>query len=110
MVAHQFSEIDASGFTGGVPVVPEPRPIWTNAVDTYQPEMRNDYGAALKTTGKTASGIKVTIWRWRKEIQNDFAARMDWTTKPYAAANHPPLAFIKRRSKSTMRPISTPCT
>jgi hypothetical protein len=31
-----------------------------------------------------------TIWRWRQAYQNDFAARMDWTIKDVAHANHPP--------------------
>ena len=30
------------------------------------------------------------IWRWADAIQNDFAARADWSVKPYAQANHPP--------------------
>lgn len=37
---------------------------------------------------------QATIWRWRNAFQNDFAARMDWTIKPKAAANHRPLAVI----------------
>ena len=45
-----------------------------------------------------------TIWRWREAYQNDFAARMDWTIKPYAQANHPPVvkldhpAYIKAKA------------
>jgi hypothetical protein len=33
----------------------------------------------------------VTLWRWREDIQHDFAARMDWTIRSYAEANHPPV-------------------
>ncbi len=33
---------------------------------------------------------QATIWRWRDAYQNDFAARMDWTIKDYAHANHNP--------------------
>lgn len=30
------------------------------------------------------------IWRWTEALQNDFAARADWTVKTYEEANHPP--------------------
>jgi hypothetical protein len=33
-----------------------------------------------------------TIYRWRKEFQNDFAARMDWCVKAAGEANHNPVA------------------
>ena len=32
------------------------------------------------------------IHRWRGAFQNAFAARMDWCVKPYAEANHEPVA------------------
>ena len=32
-----------------------------------------------------------TLWRWIPDLQNDFAARMDWCTKSYMEANHPPV-------------------
>ena len=35
-------------------------------------------------------GNRETIWRWRTDFQNDFAARMLWTTKNYSECNHPP--------------------
>jgi len=35
-----------------------------------------------------------TVNRWRTEFQNDFAARMDWSEKSYAEANHNPIAVI----------------
>jgi hypothetical protein len=58
---------------------PEIRPFWSDTEDE-----------ALGVDGNWHSGNKVTIWRWRPAYQNDFAARMDWTIKPYAEANHPP--------------------
>ena len=59
---------------------PETRPIWTDAMD----EVRGTDGSWYTTN-------KATIWRWREAYQNDFAARMDWTVKPYAEANHAPV-------------------
>jgi hypothetical protein len=62
---------------------PETRPFWTDAEDEV---MGND--------GSWHTSNKATIWRWRAAYQNDFVARMDWTTKPLAEANHPPLVKL----------------
>ena len=35
-----------------------------------------------------------TIWRWREAYQNDFAARMDWTIRDFAHANHNPVLVV----------------
>ncbi|MTV41615.1 DUF1593 domain-containing protein [Duganella radicis] len=94
---------DPKGFNGNVPVTQESRPIWTNASDSYAPMVFNEYGRNVRAHDKTASGFKTTIWRWRKEFQNDFAARMDWTTKPYSAANHPPVARLGHAAQLTVR-------
>ena len=37
---------------------------------------------------------QATIWRWREAYQNDFAARMDWTVKDFAHANHNPVLVV----------------
>jgi hypothetical protein len=62
---------------------PETRPFWTDAEDEV-----------LGVDGKWHTSNKATIWRWRAAYQNDFVARMDWTIKPYADANHPPVARL----------------
>ncbi len=62
---------------------PETRPIWTNVQDEV-----------LGIDGNWHTTNHATIWRWRSAYQNDFAARMDWTIKPYAQANHPPVAKL----------------
>ncbi|HET9861964.1 MAG TPA: nucleoside hydrolase-like domain-containing protein [Steroidobacteraceae bacterium] len=62
---------------------PETRPIWSNAEDEV-----------LGIDGAWHTSAQATIWRWREAFQNDFAARMDWTIKPRAAANHPPVARL----------------
>lgn len=82
------------GFTGGVPIEAETRPIWTNAIDTYSPRLYNDIGRAIKTDSLTYSDNRVTLWRWRDDFQNDFAARMDWCTQTFAEANHPPVPAL----------------
>lgn len=85
------ASLNRDGFTGGVPVEPEPRPIWTNADDRYVPFLPNEYGRSVRRDTSMFEDNKVTLWRWRDAIQNDFAARMDWTTQPVEAANHPPV-------------------
>ena len=40
--------------------------------------------------GKSYTSDQATIWRWREAFQHDFAARMDWTIKDVAQANHNP--------------------
>lgn len=90
---------------GSSVVTPEPetRPIWTNAADTWTPYLPNDYKRAVKRSAQSFTGNAVTLWRWRDDFQNDFAARMDWTTKPYAEANHPPVPHLNHPDRLTVR-------
>ena len=73
---------------------PETRPIWTNANDTHTPYIHNEYGRAVRKDTASFTGYKVTLWRWRDDFQNDFAARMDWCTHSYPEANHPPVPVL----------------
>lgn len=91
------------GFTGGVPIEAESRPIWTNAIDTFTPYVPNEYGRAIRPDTITFADNKVTLWRWRDDFQNDFAARMDWCTHTYPEANHPPVPALGHPEKFTMR-------
>jgi hypothetical protein len=71
---------------------PETRPLWTNAQDEV---FGND--------SSWHTNNKATIWRWREAYQNDFAARMDWTIKPYNEANHPPVIKLKTAKSLTAK-------
>ena len=62
---------------------PETRPIWTDAMDEV-----------VGKDGRIYIDNHATIWRWRDHYQNDFAARLDWCVRPYAEANHPPVAKV----------------
>ncbi|HEV7380314.1 MAG TPA: nucleoside hydrolase-like domain-containing protein, partial [Dyadobacter sp.] len=62
----------------------ETRPIYTDATDEV-----------VGADGQFHTSSKATLWRWREAFQNDFAARMDWTIKPFKEANHPPRAALK---------------
>jgi len=90
-------------FTGGVPIEPETRPIWTNAEDTYTPRLKSNYGRAIRRDTVTFTDNKVTLWRWRDDFQNDFAARMDWCTRSYEEANHPPVPAPGLPGEMTVR-------
>jgi hypothetical protein len=61
----------------------ETHPIWTQGGDMFR-----RVSSADSVGGVTSD--HATIWRWREAYQNDFAARMDWTIKDVAHANHPP--------------------
>ncbi len=94
---------DAKKYLGDVPVTTEPRPIWTNAIDDYTPPVAGEYGRATRPGDKSFKDFKATLWRWRDDFQNDFAARMMWTTKPYEEANHPPVPVLDVPKAMTVR-------
>jgi hypothetical protein len=87
----------------GVPLEPETRDIWTNAIDSYTPYIHNEYGRAVRKDTVTFSDNKVTLWRWRNDFQNDFAARMDWCIKSYQQANHPPVPVLGHPEQITVK-------
>jgi hypothetical protein len=72
---------------------PETRPIWSDADDEV-----------LGIDGRWHDDNHATIWRWRSAYQNDFAARMDWTIKPYKEANHPPVVKLGHPAALTAKP------
>ena len=63
----------------------ETRPFWNDAEDEV-----------LGSDGQWHTSNKATIWRWRAAYQNDFSARMDWTIKSFAEANHPPVIITNQ--------------
>jgi hypothetical protein len=87
----------------GVPLEPETRAIWTHAVDNYTPYIPNEYGRTVRKDTVSFTNNKVTIWRWRDDFQNDFAARMDWCTKSYEDANHSPVILLSHPENFTVR-------
>ncbi len=52
---------------------------------------------------RDARSNHATIWRWREAYQNDFAARIDWTTKSYEDANHPPVVKLGHAAELTAK-------
>lgn len=86
-----------------VAIAPETRAIWTNTSDNYTPFIPSQYGRSVTKDTTSFTGNKVTLWRWRTDFQNDFAARMDWCVKPYEDANHPPVPFLAHAEQLTVK-------
>ena len=69
----------------------ETRALWTQGGDMF----------SRVTSQDTVDGHisdQATIWRWREAFQNDFAARMDWTVRDYAHANHNPRVEVNGKA------------
>ena len=96
-------DTDPTGFNGGVPVEQETRPIWTNAIDRFRPYVAAPYGRSVKPSEREFSGNSVTVWRWREAVQNDFAARMLWTTQEPSQANHAPVVKLAHAADLSVR-------
>tara|TARA_R110002167_G_scaffold128570_9_gene310930 strand:+ start:6393 stop:7820 length:1428 start_codon:yes stop_codon:yes gene_type:complete len=86
-----------------VTIAPETRAIWTNAIDNYSPYNANEYGRSVKLDSVSFTNDKVTLWRWRDDFQNDFAARIDWCLKPFEEANHPPVPLLSHPENITVK-------
>lgn len=86
-----------------VNIEPETRPIWTNAIDNYFRYIPSEYGRSVKKDTAVFKGYKETLWRWRDDFQNHFAARMDWCTKSYAEANHAPVPILSHQEHITVK-------
>lgn len=89
--------------SSGVPSEPETRKIWTNATDTYTPFIPGEYGRTIKMDTTIFKDNKVSLWRWRDDFQNDFAARMDWCIKSYEEANHAPNIVLSQPEQITVK-------
>jgi hypothetical protein len=101
MYKPDYSSLKKGG--SGVPSEPETRAIWTNAIDSYSPYVSNEYGRAVRMDTVTFTDNKVTLWRWRDDFQNDFSSRMDWCTKSYQGANHPPVPALGHPEEITVK-------
>jgi hypothetical protein len=70
----------------------ETHSIWTQGGDMFTRASSQDVVRGVD--GQEHVSDQATIWRWREAYQNDFAARMDWTVKDFAHANHNPLLIV----------------
>jgi Protein of unknown function (DUF1593) len=70
----------------------ETHPIWTQGGDEFMRVSSQD--TVTGVDGAQHISDQATIWRWREAFQNDFTARMDWTIKDFAHANHNPIVVV----------------
>ncbi|MDZ7879929.1 MAG: DUF1593 domain-containing protein [Saprospiraceae bacterium] len=89
--------------SSGVPFEPETRAIWTNASDNYRHFIPNNFGRVIKLDTTQYNDNKASLWRWREDFQNDFAARMDWCVREYKNANHAPIPVLKQADEITVK-------
>jgi cellulose-binding protein len=75
----------------------ETRAFWTQGGDSY-PGRDSSRDTVVGADGRTYTSDQATIWRWRTAFQHDFAARMDWTIKDVAEANHNPRIVVNGRA------------
>ncbi len=52
--------------------------------------------------GETFDNSDVPVWRFRRAMFNDFRGRMDWCVKPFAQANHNPVAAFNGDKSDTI--------
>ncbi len=70
----------------------ETHSIWSQGGDLFPRVTSAD--SVVGIDGKTYVSDQATIWRWRTAFQHEFAARMDWTIKAFAQANHHPVVIV----------------
>jgi hypothetical protein len=80
----------------------ESQPFWTQGGDCF-PGKPNSRDTVIGVDGQSYTSDQATIWRWRKAFQHDFAARMDWTLKEFAEANHNPIVVVN--GDTTKEPV-----
>jgi hypothetical protein len=76
----------------------ETHPIWSQGGDEFT--RANSQDTVVGIDGHTHVSDQASIWRWREAFQNDFAARMDWTVKDFAHANHNPVVVVNGKAGS----------
>jgi hypothetical protein len=77
----------------------EPHAIWTQGGDEFRRVTSQD--AVTGVDGRLHVSDQASIWRWRTAFQNDFAARMDWTIRDFAHANHAPIVDVNGTAGTT---------
>jgi hypothetical protein len=90
------------GGWGGRYIYRQPRgethAVWTQGGDEFMRATSQD--AVRGVDGQEHVSDQASIWRWRAAYQNDFAARMDWTVKDFAHANHNPVLVVNEKTGS----------
>jgi cellulose-binding protein len=79
---------DWGGWGGRYSQITNELGLWTTTMDAVQ-----------GIDGATYTTQQASVWRWRREFQDDFAARMLWSVTPtFKGANHRPVAVLNSRA------------
>jgi len=70
-------------------------PEWGNWGGRFRPSGRGKEYIPAEDLREGQADLLYSIHRWRTAYQNAFEARMDWCVKPYAEANHEPVAVLQ---------------
>ncbi|WP_373513154.1 nucleoside hydrolase-like domain-containing protein [Persicitalea sp.] len=81
------------------------RPDWGSFGGRFRRLNRNLYTDAVDFQDGVWNE-RLSVSRWRKYFQNDFAARMDWCVKGFAEANHAPKIVLNQREGTEVIEIS----
>ncbi|KAL2819271.1 DUF1593-domain-containing protein [Aspergillus cavernicola] len=82
------------GGWGGRYARPQAEADWEEGIDANHFHNVADCGV-VGIDGKLHNDHRSTIWRWRDAMQDDFAARMQWTlTKRFDEVGHPPVVAV----------------
>ncbi|CCH57273.1 hypothetical protein BN8_06684 [Fibrisoma limi BUZ 3] len=77
----------------------------------FRRKQQNQYVEAVDSVGQFADDPDprmAAVYRWREAWQHDFQARLDWCTKSYLNANHPPVAVIRNGAKELFSELNVP--
>jgi len=66
--------------------------------ENYNFFIYNDAADQWSFDSANYNNVYCPLFRWREEYQNDFAARIRWTTLPYSEANHNPVLVVENDS------------
>jgi hypothetical protein len=73
--------------------------------------LTNAQARLFRDAHDTVGGVtdaRCTVWRWREQFQNDFAARLDWcATGDPKKANHSPIAVLNGDTTKNVISLST---
>jgi hypothetical protein len=106
---HKQKEGDSGTFIYLIPNgLNEPeQPTWGGWAGRYGPMEdaadRPYYWANQADTVDGSTHRENSLGRWAADLQNDFAARMDWCVQDRAAANHPPLVRVAGPLQRTVK-------
>ena len=84
----------------------ESHAFWTQGGDAFGRVTSQD--TVLGVDHQNHTSDQATIWRWRPAFQNDFAARIAWTTHDFAHANHNPVVVVNQTSGTEALILSLP--